>query len=98
MRDIDKPFVYVIDGLDENDTPGRAGSAIAAIRTSRDPREWEVFLGRLHERDDREQVAAELAHSFRSVAPPEDLAWSQARGLIELAEQGGRFTLGTVLT
>lgn len=72
--------------------------AIAAIRTSRDPREWEVFLGRLHERDDRKQVASELAHSFRSVAPPEDLAWAQARGLIELAEQGGRFTLGTVLT
>ena len=71
--------------------------ALAAIRQSRDPREWEVFLGRLHERQDRQQVARKLAPSFKLVAPRGDPAWRQAKGLIELAERGGRFTPGTVL-
>jgi hypothetical protein len=71
---------------------------IAAICSSRDPREWEVFLGRLHERDDMQQVAIEIAPAFSNIAPPDDPAWSQARGLLELAERGNRFDLGSVLS
>jgi hypothetical protein len=70
--------------------------ALAAIRDSRDPREWEVFLGRLHERQDRQQVARELTAAFDRVAQRGDPAWIQATGLIELAKQGRRFTPGTV--
>jgi hypothetical protein len=69
---------------------------LVAIRASQEPREWEVFLGRLHEYEDRQPVARALAASFNLVAPPRDPAWTQARGLIELAEQGGRFQPGTV--
>jgi hypothetical protein len=56
-----------------------------------------VFLGRLHERDDLQQVAGKVSASFSALAPPGDPAWGQAAGLLRLAEQGRRFTPGTVL-
>jgi hypothetical protein len=69
---------------------------LTLIGFSKIPREWEVFLGRLHERNDRQRVAQDLQLSFGSAVVPSDPAWDQARGLFELALQGRAFTPGTV--
>jgi len=69
---------------------------LSNVARSRIPREWEVFLGRLHQRDNCQRVAAGLRPSFSAVAVPTSRAWDQAIGLFDLAVRGLTFIPGTV--
>jgi Caspase domain len=69
---------------------------LSNVAQSQVPREWEVFLGRLHQRDDCQRVAAGLQPSFSAVAVPTSRAWDQAIGLFDLAARGLAFTPGSV--
>jgi hypothetical protein len=78
-----------------NGQPAEGPHVTAHVSRSREPREWEVFLGRLHMRHDCQLVARHLEQSFLNVAS-ESPAWDQAKGLFELAVRGLPFTPGTV--